>query len=125
MLPNPRPPRSVAINSATCVSATEVYYRSSVLTPWQTYSFSQITEVRPTCSRGGRGGGFNLGLDLVLADGTTAQLDTVEPWFATSSDRVLPLLRGLRVNASGVDKDCPAGMQQIITPPRAWVDASA
>jgi hypothetical protein len=116
---------AVGITSATCVSDTEVHYRPSVLAPWQTYSLTQVVEVRPMCSRGGRGGGWDIGLDLVFSDGTTVQLGSVGPWYSSASGRLLPLLRGKRVNASGVERDCPSSLRQLVMPPSARVDGGA
>jgi hypothetical protein len=90
-----------------------VYYRSSLLAAWQTYTLQQVAEVRPKCTRSSRGG-WDVGLDLVTTDGTVLELGAVEPLFTSSANRILPLLRGLAVNPAGMAADCPASWRQIV-----------
>jgi hypothetical protein len=107
---------AVAINSETCISPAQVYYRPTLLAGWQTYGLSQISEVRPRCARSSRGG-WDLGVELALNDGTVVDLATVGPWFSAAANRIMPLLRGARVNPSGIAADCPSGLRQIVLPP--------
>lgn len=100
------PVYTVAVGSKVCLSGSDIYYQAHVLAPLQTYAMSQFTEVRPRCSKGSRGG-WDIGLDIAMSDGTSFDLAVVAPWFAASSERILTSLSGVRSNDSRIESVAP------------------
>jgi hypothetical protein len=104
-----------AAGSKVCLSNSEIYSRSHILSQFQTYDLSQVAAVRPRCTKGSRGG-WDIGLDIVMNDGSSFDL-AIGPRFSSSSDRILGLLGGARPNASDIQAGCPAGFRRRIQLP--------
>jgi hypothetical protein len=109
------PVYTAAVGSKVCLSGSEIYYQAHLLAPLQTYAISQLTQVRPRCIKGGRGG-WDIGLDIALSDGTSFDLAVVGPWFSASSESILPSLRGIRSNDSQIESGCPIGLRKLLSP---------
>jgi len=105
----------IAFGSKVCLSESRIYYQLHLLAPQRTYSLSQVVEVQPRCTRASRGG-WDLGLGIAMDDGASFDLAVGGPLFASSSKRILSLLRGLRVNDSQIDRSCPLVRRQEISP---------
>jgi hypothetical protein len=102
----------IALSSNVCVSDSEIYYRPNIFFPLGTYGVSQITEVRPRCTKGR--GGRNIELEIAMND---ASLLDLAAWpFFPSSERILALLRNVPQNARQVHHDCPVALRKLITP---------
>jgi len=109
------PVYTATVGAKICLSDSQIYYQSYLLAPLQTYDMSQITEVRPRCAKGGRGG-WDIGLDIALSDGTSFDLAVVGPWFSASSEGILASLRGVRSNDSQIESGCPIGLRKLVSP---------
>jgi hypothetical protein len=109
------PVYAVAVGSKVCLSESQLYYQPSALWTSRSYDLSQVTDVRPRCARSSRGG-WNLGLDVTTADGSSFDLAVVDPWFASSSDRILAVLRGIESNDSGIEPGCPTALRALVVP---------
>ena len=105
----------MAFGPKVCLAHSQLSYQSHTFASPQTYNLTELSEVRPRCTRGSRGG-WDIGLDLVLSDGTSFDLAVVGPWFSASSDSILALLRGLRLNDSEIDAGCPLGLRKLVSP---------
>lgn len=104
-----------AVGSKVCLSGSKIYHQSHVFAPLQTYDMSQITEVRPRCTKDGRGG-WDFGIDIVLSESTSFDLAIVGPWFSAWSERILASLSGIRLSDSYIESGCPMGIRKLITP---------
>jgi hypothetical protein len=104
-----------AVSSKVCLSDSQIYYQSHLFSPLQTYGMSQLAEVRPRCTEGSRGG-WGIGLDIAMIDGTSFDLAVVGPWFSASSERIMSSLRGVRSNDSQIELGCPTGLRTLISP---------
>ena len=109
------PVYATTVGAKVCLSSSQIYYQSRVLVPLLTYDMTQLTEVRPRCTKGGRGG-WDIGLDIALSDGTSFDLAVVGPWFSASSEGILASLRGVRSNDSQIESGCPVGLRKLVSP---------
>jgi hypothetical protein len=100
---------AIALGSRVCLSETHFYYQSHALSPLRAYDLSQLVELRPWCTASTRGG-WNFGLNVVTADGTSFDL-AVAPWFASSSGRILAELRWVPSDVSQIEPGCPRGLR--------------
>jgi hypothetical protein len=104
-----------AVSSNVCLSDSQIYYQSHMLSPLRTYDRSQLAEVRPRCTKGSRGG-WDIGLDIVMIDGASFDLAVVGPWFTASSERILAMLHGVPSDDSRIELGCPVGLRKIVSP---------
>lgn len=102
----------LAIGAMVCISKDTIYYRPQLLASMQSYSISQVKEVRPRCRRD-RGGG-NIALIVTMRDGTSLDLAAFDLWFKSSSQQVLDLLRDRPWTYSEIDSGCPAYSRKLI-----------
>jgi hypothetical protein len=106
---------ALAIRSSIALSDSRIYYRADLFSPMQPHEKSEIAQVLPRCTPGGRSS-WNIGLDIAMRDGVTFDLAVLGPWFSGSSDRILAWLKDVPLDNSGIDPACPVGLKKLLSP---------
>ena len=107
----------IAAGSSACLSRSDIYYRPHLLTSWRIYPLSQILEVRSRCETGSRGG-WSIGLDVIVSDGTSLDLAVVGPWFRRFSTEIQTALHESKANDALIAPGCPPGLRKMLMPRR-------
>jgi hypothetical protein len=105
----------VAFGSRTCLSVSQVYYQPGTFFPAKAIEISDIRKVRARCTMGSRGG-WNIGFEVVLNDGSSLDLATIGPWFSAWSERISYLLRTRPFDDSDIRPGCPIHLRELISP---------